>query len=115
MNTKALRNAELELRRGLLTLSVLSQLQKPHYGYSLLQVLDKKGMDIDQNTLYPMLRRLEEQGFLNSNWSVEESRPRKYYVLNEQGKEALAELKRQWHVLAKAMNGLLEKKGDSES
>lgn len=115
MNKKALRNAELELRRGLLTLSVLSQLQKPHYGYLLLQVINSKGMDIDQNTLYPLLRRLEEQGFLDSNWSVEESRPRKYYVLNEHGKEAFAELKRQWHVLAKIMNGLLEKKGDSES
>lgn len=115
MNVKALRNAELEMRRGVLTLSVLSQLKSPHYGYLLLQVLESQGMEIDQNTLYPLLRRLEQQGFLDSNWSVEESRPRRYYVLTEQGKEALTELSRQWQNMVEVMAGLLGKKGDDKS
>lgn len=107
MDDKALRNAELELRRGVLTLGVLSQLHEPYYGYSLLQHLADAGLDIDQNTLYPLLRRLEQQGFLDSKWSVEESRPRRYYVLSKQGEEALAVMRRAWEEMAAVMNGLL--------
>ncbi len=107
MNEKAIRNAELELRRGILTLSVLSQLQTPQYGYSLLQVLTEHGLEIDQNTLYPLLRRLEQQGFLDSDWSVEGSRPRRYYVLNPQGTEALQVMLDRWQQLVVTMNGLL--------
>ena len=61
----------LELRRGTVVLSVLSQLEEPRYGYALIQRLAEKGMEIDQGTLYPLLRRLEAQGLLDSEWSVE--------------------------------------------
>ena len=80
-------SAVMELRRGTLILSVLSQLETPAYGYSLVQLLASKNLAIDQSTLYPLLRRLEKQGLLDSDWSVEESRPRKYYVLSDKGKK----------------------------
>ena len=74
-----------ELRRGTLVLSVLSQLHSEQYGYSLMQVLTVKGMDIEQGTLYPLLRRLEKQGLLESEWRVEEGRPRRYYKISADG------------------------------
>ncbi len=113
MNSKAMRNAELELRRGVLTLSVLSQLRTPQYGYSLLQALTKQGMEIDQNTLYPLLRRLEQQGFLDSDWSLEESRPRRYYVLNAQGTAALQTLRGQWQQLVQTVDRLMDSKEEA--
>lgn len=108
MEDKALRNAHSEMRRGMLTLSVLSQLQEPQYGYSLLQSLTDAGLEVEQNTLYPLLRRLEQQGFLDSDWSVEDSRPRRYYVLNTEGKEALTQLSDHWRSMVDVMNTLLE-------
>ena len=76
-----------ELRRGTLTLAVLSQLRTPQYGYSLVQLLEGAGISIDQSTLYPLLRRLEKQELVTSSWDTSESRPRKYYVLSEYGTE----------------------------
>ena len=102
-----LKNLTLELRRGTLLLSVLSQLKEPRYGYSLLQHLADRGIDIEQNTLYPLLRRLEQQGMLSSDWSLEESRPRKYYVLSELGIEVLRKLTEQWQHMVKIMTQLL--------
>ena len=87
---KYLDSAITELKRGGLVLAVLNTLQEPLYGYSLIQIMDAKGYAIDQSTLYPLLRRLEQQGFLISNWSVEEARPRKYYQLSEEGKAFFA-------------------------
>ena len=79
-------NIVQELRRGLLVLAVLSQLAKQQYGYALLKLLADQGMEIDQGTLYPLLRRLESQGLLQSNWNVEEAgRPRRYYVISARG------------------------------
>ena len=69
----------LELRRGTLVLSVLSQLRESRYGYALVQSLEKQGVEIDPNTLYPLLRRLEKQGLLQSRWETGGSKPRKYY------------------------------------
>lgn len=97
-----------ELRRGTLVLSVLSQLYTKQYGYSLRQNLSDNGLDIDQGTLYPLLRRLEEQGLLDSEWSVETSRPRRYYIINEQGKEVLTALIEEWEFLVKAMDKLMQ-------
>ena len=74
-----LTNLELELRRGTLVLSVLSQLAQPRYGYSLVQGLESKRVSIDPNTLYPLLRRLEKQGLLYSEWETGGPKPRKYY------------------------------------
>ncbi len=102
-----LKNLVLELRRGILTLSVLSQLRSPRYGYSLLQLLSLQGMEIDQNTLYPLLRRLEQQGLLHSDWSLEQSRPRRYYVLSEAGHRALRQISAEWRNLTATVESLL--------
>lgn len=96
-----------ELRRGTLVLTVLSQLDEEQYGYSLMQLLGEKGIEIDQSTLYPLLRRLESQGLLKSEWSVEGPRPRRYYVLSETGKETLEQLKQEWRALSDALDHLL--------
>jgi PadR family transcriptional regulator PadR len=97
-----------ELRRGTLVLSVLSQLATKQYGYSLRQGLADKGLDIDQGTLYPLLRRLEEQGLLDSEWSLTTSRPRRYYVINNKGREVLVTLADEWRFLVRAMDNLLQ-------
>lgn len=107
-----LKNLTLELRRGTLLLCVLSQLKQARYGYSLLQHLSEQGIDIDQNTLYPLLRRLEQQGLLSSDWSLEESRPRRYYVLSDLGAEVLKQLTDQWHQMAKTITQLLNSEGE---
>ncbi|MCD6344418.1 MAG: helix-turn-helix transcriptional regulator [Anaerolineae bacterium] len=109
--TDPIENLVLELRRGTLVLSVLSQMDEPQYGYSLVQCLAEKGLDIDQGTLYPLLRRLEKQGLLDSEWSIEESRPRRYYVLNARGKSVLRAMVKEWRDLARIMNSLLQIEG----
>ena len=99
-----------ELRRGTLTLAVLSQLRTPQYGYSLVQLLEESSVTIDQSTLYPLLRRLEKQELVESSWDTTESRPRKYYVLSEYGVEILEQLKAEWEKSTKELQNLL--KGD---
>lgn len=98
----------LELRRGTLVLSVLSQLKKPQYGYSLIQSLSEKGLQIEQNTLYPLLRRLEKQGLVDSSWSVEEARPRRYYQLSGMGETILKALTEEWRQMNVIMENLLQ-------
>jgi len=95
-----------ELRRGTLILSVLSQLKEPRYGYSLVQSLEEKEIMIDPNTLYPLLRRLEKQGMLVSEWEVGESKPRKYYRRTQQGDAIYQELKIQWDKMSASINNL---------
>lgn len=107
-------NLAMELRRGTLVLCVLSQLEKEQYGYSLVQSLMEKGMVIDQSTLYPLLRRLEKQGLLDSNWSLDENRPRRYYVLNEKGKRVLNRLIEEWTDMNSTITKLLEAKNGDE-
>ncbi|TDL30942.1 PadR family transcriptional regulator [Jeotgalibacillus sp. S-D1] len=97
-----------ELRRGTLTLAVLSQLQTPQYGYSLVQLLEKSGIVIDQSTLYPLLRRLEKQKLVTSSWDTTESRPRKYYVLSDFGTELFLQLKQEWEKTSLELQQLLE-------
>ena len=79
-----------ELRRGTVVLACLRLLSEPGYGYGLLEALQARGFDTDANTLYPLLRRLEKQGLLTSEWNTEESRPRKFYLTSADGL-ALAE------------------------
>ena len=98
----------LELRRGVIILAVLSQLNEDEYGYSLMSNLTEKGLEIDQGTLYPLLRRLESRGLLVSDWRVEESRPRRYYRISPQGAELLPVLKEEWNRLTEVMKGLLQ-------
>ncbi|AOV06697.1 PadR family transcriptional regulator [Sporosarcina ureilytica] len=97
-----------ELRRGTLTLAVLSQLGTPQYGYSLVQRLEKAGVTIEQSTLYPLLRRLEKQKLLTSSWDTTESRPRKYYVMNEYGIEIYEQLTKEWKKMTLELASLLE-------
>ncbi|WP_420643427.1 PadR family transcriptional regulator [Candidatus Leptofilum sp.] len=98
----------LELRRGVLMLAVLSQLQDEQYGYSLKQSLDAKGMEINEGTLYPLLRRLEGQGLLESDWLVvDDARPRRYYKMSQEGETVFANLTQEWQALVVVMNELL--------
>jgi PadR family transcriptional regulator PadR len=96
-----------ELRRGILVLAALSQLQEEKYGYALINNLAEKGLEIEQGTLYPLLRRLESQGLLNSEWNVEGSRPRRYYVISPDGITVLQELADEWRELTSVMERLL--------
>ena len=98
---------ELELRRGALVLAVLSQLRQTQYGYSLRQALADRGMPIEEGTLYPLLRRLEGQGVLASEWRIEDGPPRRYYRLNDAGEALLVELTAYWNSLVGTMADLL--------
>jgi PadR family transcriptional regulator, regulatory protein PadR len=97
----------LELRRGVIVLAVLSQTGAPAYGYKLIQQLAEAGFPIEEGTLYPLLRRLEKQGQLDSSWDTTESRPRKYYVISAAGRDALAVLSREWAETVHVMQRLL--------
>lgn len=110
---KLLDSLTTELRRGTLTLAVLSQLHTPQYGYSLVQLLEDSGIIIDQSTLYPLLRRLEKQELVSSKWNTEQSRPRKYYQITDYGMDIYNELKAEWKKMNKELNTLLE--GNDES
>ncbi len=101
-----------ELRRGILVLAALSQLEDSRYGYALIERLSQQGLDIDQGTLYPLLRRLEEQGLLESEWKLEEARPRRYYRLSENGRQLLKELTLEWENLSRVMDRVLRVKGE---
>ncbi len=106
--TENLENISQEMRRGLIMLAVLSQLSKQEYGYALLKLLADRGFVVDQGTLYPLLRRLEAQGLLESAWNVEEGRPRRYYVISGEGKKLLPQLKSEWDSMVTAMGKLLK-------
>jgi len=103
-----LQNMRIELRRGTQTLAVMSQLKKMQYGYSLLQNLEKTNTPIEAGTLYPLMRRLESQGLLKSEWDTTESRPRKYYSLSDDGEEAFELLKKEWEAISEEMAALLK-------
>ncbi len=94
----------LELRRGSLTLAVLVQLQQEHYGYTLRKALADQGLDIDEGTLYPLLRRLESQGLLVSEWREEDKRNKRFYRLAEPGRPVLLQLLAEWRELDSALN-----------
>jgi PadR family transcriptional regulator PadR len=96
-----------ELRRGVLVLSVLSQLRSAQYGYSLRQALADKGMAIEEGTLYPLLRRLESQGLLASEWRIVDGPPRRYYTLSPEGKRHFKNLSASWVELVTTMTGLI--------
>ncbi len=106
-STENLENISQELRRGLILLAVLSQLGKQQYGYALLKLLADQGLEVDQGTLYPLLRRLEAQGLLVSTWNVEEGRPRRYYIISSEGRKLLPQLKTEWDSMVAAMSKLL--------
>ena len=98
----------LELRRGVLVLAVLASLKQPLYGYSLRKQLQDAGVEIDEGTLYPLVRRLAEQGLLDSEWQQAEGRERRYYQLSAQGQQLLSQLSEEWQQLNTALGNLLE-------
>ncbi len=97
-----------ELRRGALVLAALSQLKEPKYGYALINSLAERGLEIEQGTLYPLLRRLESRGLLQSEWNVDGSHPRRYYVISPAGLRLLESLTAEWRRLTTVMDVLLE-------
>jgi len=88
-----------ELRRGTVVMAALACLRRPTYGYALLETLAQAGFAVDANTLYPLLRRLEKQGLLSSEWNTEESRPRKFYRVSPAGESVLTALHEEWQAL----------------
>jgi DNA-binding PadR family transcriptional regulator len=107
MTNDSFDNVLLELRRGVIVLAVLSRLDQEQYGYSLIKILADAGLEIDQGTLYPLLRRLESQGLLESKWRVEADRPRRYYILGKQGRALLPRLKDEWTRIVSMMDRIL--------
>jgi len=97
-----------ELRRGAIILAVLSQLREERYGYSLRERLSGLGFEVQEGTLYPLLRRLEAQELVASRWEVGESRPRRYYHLSEEGEKALAGLIKEWSSLVEVIDRLIK-------
>lgn len=98
----------LELRRGTLILLVLNQLKEPKYGYHLVKELQDHGIPMEANTLYPLMRRLESQGLLKSEWDTGEAKPRKYYVITEDGREVLQRARENWFTFSENVNQLLK-------
>ena len=100
----------LEVRRGSLTIAVLAQLRNEHYGYSLRKALEELGLDIDEGTLYPLLRRLESQGLLTSEWREEAKRRKRFYRLSKEGRKILKQLLDEWRVLNNALDNILSER-----
>ena len=104
MNPESFDNLRLELRRGCLVVAVLAQLRREHYGYGLRKALADRGMAIDENTLYPLLRRLESQGLLVSQWREEDKRNKRFYRLSADGEQTLEQLLVEWRDINDSLN-----------
>ncbi|MGB2712934.1 MAG: helix-turn-helix transcriptional regulator [Vicinamibacterales bacterium] len=107
MDTDILENLRLELRRGCLILAVLGQLKTEHYGYTLRKALADRGIAIDEGTLYPLLRRLESQGLLVSEWREEDKRNKRFYRLSREGRQTLTLLLGEWKTLTASLDRIL--------
>ena len=101
-------NLRMELRRGSLIVAVLAQLRSEQYGYTLRKALAEHGMAIDEGTLYPLLRRLETQGLLVSEWREEEKRNKRFYRLSADGKATLKQLLAEWKSIDSSLNDILK-------
>jgi len=99
MGTEPFDSLRLELRRGCLVMAVMAQLRAEHYGYTLKKELAERGVEIDEGTLYPLLRRLESQGLLVSEWREEDKRNKRFYRLSADGKRVLKDLLAEWQSL----------------
>ena len=104
---EVLENLRLELRRGCLVLAVLAKLRSEYHGYALSKALAESGLEVDENTLYPLLRRLESQQLLVSEWRVEDKRNKRFYRLSEEGKAVLERLLVEWRSINGAIENLL--------
>ena len=94
---------KVELRRGALGLAVLAALREERYGYTLRQMLDDAGLKIDEGALYPMLRRMESQGLLTSEWREEAKRNKRFYRLSSDGEAILAQLLGEWNAISESI------------
>lgn len=101
-------NLRLELRRGSLVLAVLAALRKEQYGYTLRKSLGDQGMEIDEGTLYPLLRRLESHGLLSSQWREQDKRNKRFYRLSAEGERMLSKLFAVWQGLNQSLTSVLE-------
>jgi len=108
MNSELFENLRLELRRGCLILAVLAELRTEHYGYALRKALADRGMAIDENTLYPLLRRLESQGLLASQWREEDKRNKRFYRLSSDGEIILKQLLDEWNAINSSVTRIIE-------
>ena len=97
----------LELRRGSLVVAVLAQLRAEHYGYTLRKALADLGLEIDEGTLYPLLRRLETQDLLNSEWREEGGRKKRFYKLSADGRQILRQLLAEWKAINQSLNRIV--------
>jgi DNA-binding PadR family transcriptional regulator len=99
---------EGELRRGVLQLVILTLCDTPRYGYDLVRMLSKLGFETEEGTLYPILRRLEQQGALGSSWDTAGTRPRRYYTITAEGRRAREDLTAAWRKVRDATDAALE-------
>jgi PadR family transcriptional regulator PadR len=111
MNSQNFDNLRLELRRGGLVLAVLAALRSEQYGYTLRKVMADHGIEIDEGTLYPLLRRLERQGLLKSKWREEQKRNKRFYQLSVEGKQILEQLLSEWRNMDSSINSVLKEYG----
>ena len=110
MDSGLFENARLELRRGCLILAVLAALRTEQYGYTLRRTLAARGMEIDEGTLYPLLRRLETQGLLTSEWREADKRNKRFYRLSGDGETILGQLLAEWRSIDGALTAILEER-----
>jgi PadR family transcriptional regulator PadR len=103
-----LENLKMELRRGCLIVAVLAQLRTEQYGYTLRKALADDGLAIDEGTLYPLLRRLETQGLLVSQWREEDKRNKRFYRLSPAGEQILSQLLEEWQSINTSLNRMLQ-------
>jgi PadR family transcriptional regulator PadR len=108
MNESPFENLRLELRRGCLVLAVLAQLRVEHYGYTLRKALADDGLEIEESTLYPLLRRLETQGLLISEWREEDKRNKRFYRLSKDGKVILKQLLEEWRGMGESLDRIIK-------
>jgi len=107
VDIQLLDSLRLELRRGCLVVAVLAQLREEHYGYTLRKALADKGLAIEESTLYPLLRRLETQGLLTSQWREEDKRNKRFYRLSPAGEATLTQLLAEWRGLNTSLENIL--------
>jgi PadR family transcriptional regulator PadR len=107
VNVETYENLRLELRRGCLVLAVLAQLRQEQYGYTLRKSLAERGLAVDEGTLYPLLRRLESQGLLRSEWREEGKRNKRFYLLSADGQALLDQLLEEWRQISASLNGMV--------
>src|SRR5215831_17201359 len=107
LSTDTYENLRLELRRGCLVLAVMAALEHEQYGYTLRKALAERGLAVDEGTLYPLLRRLESQGLLASEWREEDKRNKRFYRLSDDGKRLLGQLLEEWKRIGASLNGIL--------